>query len=78
MHDILTVSCLIMQVLIRSLTIIIEHTLLHALMWACQGNFGPEKFGPGDQCSMNKNGPPGPTFSWNISPVVEFGSAMQN
>ena len=48
--------------------------LLHVV--SCQRNFGPEKFGPGDQCSTKKNGPPGPTFSWNISPVVEFGSAM--
>ena len=48
------------------------------LIMFCQGNFGPEKFGSGDQCSMKKNGPPRPTFSWNISPVVEFGSAMQN
>ena len=44
----------------------------------CQGNFGPEKFDPGDQCSMEKNSPPRTNFSWNISPVAKFRSAMQN
>ena len=40
---------------------------------ACQGNFGPGKSGP--------EGPfrsPGPFFSWNFGPSVEFESHIQS
>ena len=44
----------------------------------CQGNFGPEKFGPGDQYSMEKIVPPDQLFhgisvlSWNLGPPCKI------
>ena len=44
----------------------------------CQGNFGPEKYGPGDQYSIKKNWSPRTeifvefqSLSWNLGPPCQ-------